>query len=332
MNSIDKKIEKSISRVGKLKNNKGAILPYLTFDDNLYQSISTCGDYVCLEHMRNKETNVIKSFVTQGRTCKSKFCPVCNYYKSRILSSQMLDAFLGFEKSGYRSLFLTLTTKNCSYGKLKRTLKWMNNAYRKLVKRLNRRGTGDWLKGFIRTTEITFNGKDCNPHFHVMLFISEEYFKRGVYLVNSRNNPEWSGIWRECLECDYMPVVDIRKTYKKNVGLKESVSSIKELQKYCIKSTDLTKVGSVENMEIIHNQLKGLRFIATSQNIKLKENKKEFDKDLWELVRVDSYKWSAYTRKYERYQTKEYVKENGDLYCIIKQNNQIIRYLILAAP
>ena len=165
-----------------------------------------------------------------------------------------------------------------------------------------------------------------------MLFISENYFKRGNYLVNSKSNPEWSRIWRGCLGCDYMPVVDIRKTYSKNDHKSIKLASIKELQKYCIKSTDLTKVGSVENVKIIHNQLKGLRFISTSKNIKLNEHKKEFDKDLWELVRVDSYKWNAYTRKYERYQTKEYVKENGNSYCIIKQNNQIIRYLILAAP
>ncbi|AJI46331.1 hypothetical protein BF30_2029 (plasmid) [Francisella philomiragia] len=57
-------------------------------------------------------------------------------------------------------------------------------------------------------------------------------------------------------------------------------------------------------MEIIFNQLKGLRFIATSQNIKLSEDKKdELNSNEWELIESIILKYYPDMKQYLHHRT-----------------------------
>ena len=169
--------------------------------------------------------------------------------------------------------------------------------------------------------------------FHIILFVADGYFKKQNYILNKGFKPEWSYLWRDCLKADYMPVVDIKKTYKKNLNTSAVKSSISELQKYCIKATDLKKIKTSENMEIVYDQLKGLRFLATSQNIKLNEKEKCFDPKIWDLIKLEIFKWHKELANYELFEVRNDMRK-GDYKTTAKEDvlskNKKLKRLLLS--
>ena len=331
---IDKKPAYSIAKFTKLKKNKRPIQKLFDFDQSIKKRFCTCGNTIQIETREHQETNQKKSSVTQAHTCQLRYCNMCNYYKVRSLSSQMTNVFMGFDAEKYKGIFLTLTTKNCEYSELRKSISHMNKSWIKLVERLYYRGSGDWLKGWIRSTEVTFNGDDCHPHFHIILFVTDDYFKKQNYILNKGYKPEWSYLWRDCLQADYMPVVDIKKTYKKNLNTSAVQSSISELQKYCIKATDLKKIKTSKNMEIVYNQFKGLRFLATSQNIKLNEKEKVFDSKIWDLIKLEIFKWHKELADYELFEVRDDIRKS-DYKTTVKEHvlskNKKLKKLLLSS-
>lgn len=330
---IDKTASNSITKFTRLKKNKGPIEKLFDFDQSIKKRFSACGNTIQIETREHQETKQKKSAVTQAHRCQLRYCNMCNYYKVRSLSSQMTNVFMGFDAEKYKGIFLTLTTKNCKYSDLRKTTRHMNKSSDRLMKRLYRRGSGDWLKGWIRSTEVTFNDDDCHPHFHIILFVADDYFKKQNYILNKSFKPEWSYLWRDCLKADYMPVVDIKKTYKKNLNTSAVKSSISELQKYCIKATDLKKIKTSENMEIVYDQLKGLRFLATSQNIKLNEKEKCFDPKIWDLIKLEIFKWHKELANYELFEVRNDMRK-GDYKTTAKEDvlskNKKLKRLLLS--
>lgn len=195
---------------------------------------------------------------------------------------------------------MTLTVPNCKYSDLRETISLMNKAY----KRLTRLDFFKSVEAWIRTTEVTFNTKgEAHPHFHIALSVNDNYLKGKDY----KTTREWSKIWSKAYKSDKQLIVDIRKAYKSKKHSKRDLdihSTVKELAKYCIKSTDLQRIKTPENMEIIFNQLKGLRFIATSQNIKLSEDKKEeLNPNEWELIESIILKYYPDMKQYLHHKT-----------------------------
>tara|TARA_B110000285_G_scaffold232763_1_gene304677 strand:- start:1673 stop:2695 length:1023 start_codon:yes stop_codon:yes gene_type:complete len=331
---IDKKPAYSIAKFTKLKKNKRPIQKLFDFDQSIKKRFCTCGNTIQIETREHQETNQKKSSVTQAHTCQLRYCNMCNYYKVRSLSSQMTNVFMGFDAEKYKGIFLTLTTKNCEYSELRKSISHMNKSWIKLVERLYYRGSGDWLKGWIRSTEVTFNGNNCHPHFHIILFVTDDYFKKQNYILNKGYKPEWSYLWRDCLQADYMPVVDIKKTHKKNLNTSAVQSSISELQKYCIKATDLRKIKTSENMAIVYNQFKGLRFLATSQNIKLNEKEKVFDSKIWDLIKLEIFKWHKELADYKLFEVRDDIRKS-DYKTTVKEHvlskNKKLKKLLLSS-
>ena len=176
----------------------------------------------------------------------------------------------------------------------------MNKAYF----RLSRLDFFKSVEAWIRTTEVTFNTKgEAHPHFHIALLVNENYFKKGNY----KTTREWSKTWSKAYKSNKPLIVDIRKAYKSKKHSKRDLdihSTVKELAKYCIKSTDLQRIKNPANMEVIFNQLKGLRFIATSQNIKLSEDKKEeLNPNEWELIESIILKYYPDMKQYLHHKT-----------------------------
>ncbi|WP_255321945.1 protein rep [Francisella halioticida] len=207
----------------------------------------------------------------------------------------MVSALEHEQAKGNNILFLTLTVPNCQYLDTRQTISNMNKAY----KRLTRLDFFKSVEAWIRTTEVTFNTKgESHPHFHIALAVNDNYLKGMDY----KTTRDWSQIWTKAYKSDRPLIVDIRKAYKSKKNSNRDLdiySTVKELAKYCIKSTDLERIKTPENMEIIFNQLKGLRFIATSQNIKLLEDEKEkLNANEWELIESIILKYYPDMKKY----------------------------------
>ena len=267
--------------ITKLKNNQTKIQRLFSFDVKKQKRICDCGRFVQLNKYKSISTEEIKKKIEQAFMCEYRYCPLCNYYRICSVSPQMVRALKQEQSKGNKILFLTLTIPNCQYSEIRKTISNMNKAYFRLTRLSLFKNVNAW----IRTTEVTFNIKgEAHPHFHIALSVNENYFKKGNY----KTTREWSKIWSKACKRDKPLIVDIRKAYKIKKNSKRDLdiqSTVKELAKYCIKSTDLQRIKTPEKMEIIFNQLKGLRFIATSQNIRLSEDKKEeLNRNEWELI------------------------------------------------
>ena len=94
--------------------------------------------------------------------------------------------------------------------------------------------------GYFKSIEIlgdkTPKGQ-AHPHFHILLVVKENYFKKSDYI----NKAEWTEMWRKALRVDYTPVVDVRRIKSKNENFSDIDSAIIETVKYSVKHTELTK-------------------------------------------------------------------------------------------
>tara|TARA_B110000259_G_scaffold79263_1_gene92842 strand:- start:608 stop:1531 length:924 start_codon:yes stop_codon:yes gene_type:complete len=300
MTKINQK-QDAITHITMLKNNQQRIQRLFSFNTKIQKNICDCGRYIHLDTQRNFKTLEIKKSVKQAFTCQYRYCPLCNYYRICSVSPQMVRALEEQQSQGNKILFLTLTVPNCSYSDMRKTISTMNKSYRKMIKKSF---FDDCVTAWIRTTEVTFNMKgEAHPHFHIALSVNENYFKGSNY----KTTRQWSAIWSKSYKSDKNLIVDIRKAYKSAKHSNRDLdihSTVKELAKYCIKSTDLQKIKTPENMEVVFNQLKGLRFIATSQNIKLTEDKKEELNELdWELIESIIMKYYPDMKKYFHHKT-----------------------------
>lgn len=110
------------------------------------------------------------------------------------------------------------------------------------------------IKSMINSGEFDTNywreeiSEECHPHYHVLLFVNDEYFLPSNYLSQS----EWISQWKSALRIDYEPVVDIRRIYPDNGSLEKAIL---ETTKYCLKPNDM--IDSLA--PYIFQQLHGLR-------------------------------------------------------------------------
>ena len=143
------------------------------------------------------------------------------------------------ENYNYRYIFLTLTVKNSSGEDLKDTLDLMMKSFSKLSRRKVFKKA---IKGYFRSLEITYNKEDdtYHPHFHLILAVNKNYFTDDkTYLSQAK----WTTLWKESLQVDYTPVVDVRRV-KSNSKNKDFSKIIAETAKYTVKSDDfLIKKG-----------------------------------------------------------------------------------------
>jgi|TARA_B110000908_G_C10176588_1_gene413526 hypothetical protein len=287
--------------ITKLKNNQTRIQRLFSFNTKIKNNICDCGRYIQLNTKKHITTGDIKKKVEQAYTCQYRYCPLCNYYRICSVSPQMVRGLEQEQSKGNKILFLTLTVLNCKYSELRQTISNMNKAFYNLSNQLFFKLS---INAWIRTTEVTFNRKgEAHPHFHIALSVNENYFKGSNY----KTTRQWSAIWSKAYKSDKNLVVDIRKAYKSAKHSNRDLdihSTVNELAKYCIKSIDLLKIKTPENMEVVFSQLKGLRFIATSQNIKLsEENKEELNELEWELIESIIMKYYPDMKKYLHHKT-----------------------------
>lgn len=213
--------------------------------------------------------NAAKLKLRAARFCRLRHCPVCQWRRSLMWKAKaykvlpkVVEAF-----PTHRWLFVTLTQKNVSIGRLRETLTEMNRAFGRLVK----------LKvfpaeGWLRSTEVT-KGRDghAHPHFHCLLLVPRSYFGRN-YIKQS----EWVSMWRKSMRLDYNPVLDVQAVKEGN----KPMELVPELLKYCTKESDL--VADREWFLELTRQIHKMRCIATGGV--LKQYLKELEEDPEDLI------------------------------------------------
>lgn len=291
--------EKSLDQITNLKKKQLQIQKLFSFDEKLFQRICYCGKSIAIQTHENIKTLDRLSSFAQPKKCKLRFCPICSFYRVKNLTPQILRELKSLRDQGKELLFLTLTVPNCEYQDLRDTIQRMNKSFAKMI--TNKQFKNN-VTHWIRTLEVTFKKDKAHPHFHNIIAVDKDYFKHKNFL----RTKDWSKLWSRCYKSNQGLIVDARGIKQKKGSKKDDITSaVAELSKYIVKSQELTKLD-VKDVEVIYNQLTRLRFIVTSRNINLDEEKEEsLDKELWILVELIIYKWNL---KYKNYKYQRTIK------------------------
>ena len=232
---VDKNgILKDINKKGKdnnwkerKKDNLNLADSYKRLGDKKYYRVIDCSTF--LEFGVTK-TSSLK--LLQANFCKVRLCPMCAWRRSLKIFGQVSKVMDQVEENyNYRYIFLTLTLKNCYGEDLKDTLDLMTSAFNKMNQR---KAFKKAIKGYFRSLEITYNKEDdtYHPHFHLILAVNKNYFTDDkTYLSQSK----WTTLWKESLQVDYTPVVDVRRVKSKDKNFSKVIA---ETAKYTVKSED----------------------------------------------------------------------------------------------
>lgn len=172
--------------------------------ERLAERMDECSGWLGFNRKVDKGTGEIKFKLKKANFCRVRHCPVCQWRRSLMWQARFLQALPkiteAFPKA--RWLFLTLTVRNCEITDLADTLGVMNKAWNKFIKRKELKA----IQGWIRTTEVT-RGEDrsAHPHFHVLVMVPPSWFTHN-YVKQSR----LVELWKESLQANYSPNVDVR--------------------------------------------------------------------------------------------------------------------------
>lgn len=153
------------------------------------------------------ETGESSLRIKKVRFCRCRHCSTCAWRRTLAMTGRFLAALpvLMRDQPKARWLLLTLTVPNCPIGDLSATLKAMNEAWQRLIKRQEFKPVHGWA----RSTEVTQEAKRtgyAHPHFHCLLMVPPSWFTGRQYVKQAR----WADLWRDCMRLDTNPVVDVR--------------------------------------------------------------------------------------------------------------------------
>lgn len=194
-----------------------------------------CASYIEI----NKSGQIVSS-----NFCKNRYCPICQWRKSRKTFALALNIQNEIEEKGnFQFLFLTLTLKNSK--NLSQGIDHILQSFKRLqdTKRFRR-----IVKGFIRTLEITYNQKtqEWHPHIHAIIAVDSNYFTEKELYTDYE---QWRVLWKTVAHVDYFPQCNIQK-----INEEERTKAIAEISKYMVKPIDLEI--SKESEEIYTHLLK----------------------------------------------------------------------------
>lgn len=222
--------------------NANIVLSQKRVDD-----IISCAD--TLIFLKNKENH---QKLHQAYFCKFRLCPICNWRRSLKMFAQVsqITDYLLVQKPDVKFLFLTLTIKNCTGAELSDTIdllldkvQFIYNKSRIVKGNTTIKNFKKLLIGGLRALEVTYNKEEdtYHPHIHLLLAVQPDYFKKQYV-----NQDQFSQIWKEILNIDYTPIVDVR-------GIKnKSPKTIAEVSKYPIKSFELQTLPKDKAMEVLY--------------------------------------------------------------------------------
>ena len=326
---VDKNgILKDINKKGKdnnwkerKKDNLNLADSYKRLGDKKYYRVLDCSTFLEFGVTKSSDLKLL-----QANFCKVRLCPMCAWRRSLKIFGQVSKVMDHVEENyNYRYIFLTLTVKNCYSQDLKATLDLMTSAFNKMNQR---KAFKKAIKGYFRSLEITYNKKDdtYHPHFHLILAVNKSYFTDKDYYLSQEN---WTRLWKESLQVDYTPVVDVRRVKSKDKNFSKVIA---ETAKYTVKSEDFLihkedgKIDEALTDEVvatldkalhrkrlvsfgflfkeIHRQLK--LDDAENGDLKKTDNEDELRDDLTDIIL--RYQWNIGIKNYKLVEVVEDVK------------------------
>lgn len=204
----------------------------------------------CQNHLEHQSVQI--------QYCKNRFCPICTVHRSYMLGAQLktvVDEVVQNSKGHW--LFLTLTMKNVYPEDLGDAIEHMMKSWQRLSQRKKVRSV---LQGWFRGMEVTFNETDhtFHPHFHVLLYVRRSYFTGKYYLKQDA----WAALWKESLQVDYTPVVDVRRVKSRSGNEKDIMGAVLEVTKYPMKFDSIESVIAHEHFDSFEEAMFRRRSIA----------------------------------------------------------------------
>ncbi len=223
--------------------------------DRYSERVGECSQRLWFNLQREGEEGVLKFVLSDAKFCRVRHCPICQWRRSLMWVARfhrvLPDILKDYPKA--RFLFLTLTAKNCQPDQLRQTISWMNESWRKMVRRKKFPGIGS-----VKSVEVT-RGSDglAHPHFHVILMVKTSYFNQGYYLSHA----DWVQLWKESLKVSYDPIVNV-KAVKAKEGKEGICNALRETLKYSVKEDDL--VNDKDWLQTLTKQLHRTRAVSVA--------------------------------------------------------------------
>lgn len=235
--------------------------------ENTAMRVKQCGSV--LVFYRDMKTG--KQKLHQAWFCKDRFCPMCQWRRSRKLGYQLTEVINEAMKRHPKShfIFLTLTIKSVDGKDVRRTISALNKGFKRM---------SSWVRvrnitlGFFRSTEMTVNRDDpkhltFHPHLHVILQVKSGYFGGTGYI----SQDEWRDMWQKAMKLNYRPMVRVSKIKPKHGKVSSTQSAVAETAKYSVKTTNYLSTDDKTDLEIIHilkGQMSHLRMASYGFELK----------------------------------------------------------------
>lgn len=252
------------------------------------ESIKNCGSSLrfanCYDHGKR---------LAEAYFCKCRMCTMCQWRRSLAVQKQVLDLTHSHleERSTDVPLLLTLTVVNETGCNLNKTIDRMYAAWTKLMRR---KVVDSAVTSWVRLFEISRNNErdDYHPHFHVMLMVPRQYFRkdRGLYIIRD----EWLRLWQESMGDDRITQVDIRTMKKKGaVSLESLVGEVAKYAtkplSYIMKDKNGELVADPDVVEELHYALKGRRLVGFGGLFnRIRKERKLLDVEAVDLVSLEN--------------------------------------------
>ncbi|CAA9370596.1 Replication protein [uncultured Microcoleus sp.] len=271
------------------------------------ERISQCSEWL-MYALKSNDEGEIRLKLRDARFCRVRHCVVCQWRRSLMWRARFFKALPEIQAKypTGRWIFVTLTVKNCELSELKKTLTWMNTAWKRFLGRKEFPALG-----FIKSVEVT-RGWDgtAHPHFHCLMLVPAGYFSKG-YIAQA----EWTSLWQSCLKVDYTPIVNV-KTVKGKKGTlnatgeasKEAMArAVCETLKYSVKPDDL--LADPEWLGELTKQLQKTRAISIGGCLKefFSEDEPEdlINADIEEEEKTEDeamlfFDWASAIRRYKK--------------------------------
>jgi hypothetical protein len=191
-------------------------------------------------------------------SCKNRFCPTCNYVKSKKHYTRTYTAIEkmrndGIEFIGYH---LTLTIKNPEIKNLEAEYILMNKAFDNFMR--NYKELKPYIVGYQASKEVEQSKeakerKEFHPHIHVLLLLKPDFYNETKRTQKLTSNEIFEK-WISC--CKFYNLVAGKqaqhfqkiKVNKDKIDLNDTLdpflSAISEVSKYGVKPSTLDKIST----------------------------------------------------------------------------------------
>ena len=246
---LNEKKQENKKMLQKLEHYVGYSGNYNVDIPRLINNIRFCASFISAAITESGETKIINS-----NFCRERLCAVCAWRRQSKFIATTYPALNYLTEKGNKFIMATFTLRNCKEEDLSKTIDKLLEGYHRLLKYKRM----EFVKGYIRSLEITYNRNrnDYHPHIHAIFVVSGDYFRSNSYIAAE----ELSLLWKKATKSDYIPKIDIRRVVNRN----GKIPCI-EAMKYCYKP----QWGLTGHQYLVYAQnLKGRRIITFGGELK----------------------------------------------------------------